>query len=106
MLHDDEHLAAKSGEGIEIAAKRMAAAHAEDNAQRSIEHSLAALLALSLHLQHVETGSRNFAGAHNLERVREAHPPEVSGDLAEDSAVSPADGSDRRNYRAPRQLTG
>ena len=107
MLSDDEHLASSAGNGLEVAAKQMAAALSEGDPQRSIEHSLGAILALSLHLQYVETAAKNFAGAHNLERVREAHRSEASSESPPDALANPADDEpDRLHYRAPRQLTG
>lgn len=60
-LEQDETVAAILGGGIEVAQKRMMLTSAEEDSLRRVDHLIAALEALNLHLQHVEAESHQFA---------------------------------------------
>ena len=60
MMSDEEHRAANSGHGLEIAESRMEAVKTESDAVTAIDHVLAAIAALSLHLEHVEAVADRF----------------------------------------------
>lgn len=68
MLDPEERVAAALGDGIEVARKRMSLTSAEEDSLRRVEHMIAALEALNLHLQHVEAEAHQFAKRACLDR--------------------------------------
>ena len=84
MLSDEERLAANNGNGIDVAEYRIAAAKGDGQAISSVGHFLAALEAMSLHLQLMESRSHLVArqrarakGAASLPRINEFGAPAV-----------------------------
>ena len=53
-LTEDERVAAIMGRGVEVAKRRMSLFAAEEDPVRAVGHALAAIDALTSHLQHVE----------------------------------------------------
>lgn len=60
MLTDEEHVAANSGRGIDIAEYRIAAAKVDPQALSGVAHLLAAAEAMSLHLRLMEGRAQFF----------------------------------------------
>lgn len=69
LLTDDERVAAATGRGVEVATRRMELFEAATDRVRGVNHALAAIEALTLHLLHVEAGAHKFAKAMGLNRA-------------------------------------
>lgn len=57
LLTEEERVTAAMGRGIDVARRRMKASEAYEDPIRGVDHALAAIEALMLHLQHVEAGA-------------------------------------------------
>lgn len=81
VLSDEEHVAATSGKGFDIAQNRIAIAGGRGEPLTRVAHLLDAIEALSLHLAYVETSAeifRRHTQARNLPRLPKASPDDLA----------------------------